>query len=385
MRTSSQKATVVALALLVSALVWAQSTVEVSGRVNPTAFGAKGDGHADDTAALKAVVAGGGTVIFPSGTYLISSTLAPAKKIRLVCEGATGLTGSIHGACRIKKSSAFTGPAIYLGPATQGSLIEGLEIDGAPGNQGDGIQVLANSIALRDVAVVNQGGNGIRIGEDAVQNTTQADTFYLERVRSANNHGHGFYIHKQDVYKDFPDANAGTMINCVAQVNDGDGLRIGKGLDNTFVGFLAEQNAGAGVHLVAGAGNEVFIGGDLAEGNTRGNVVLEAGNVLESYFFGTDTGSTVLDNGKPKSIFWNRSLGLSGPLSIGRTTPSPGVKVDVNGSVSITGDLAVGQSAIQNGTGSPSGKCRPASLYLRTDGGPGSTLYVCETGHWTAK
>jgi hypothetical protein len=39
-----------------------------------------------------------------------------------------------------------------------------------------------------------------------------------------------------------------------------------------------------------------------------------------------------------------------------------------------------------SGTGEKTGRCSPAgSLFTRTDGGPGSTLYVCEGGIWAAK
>ncbi len=37
------------------------------------------------------------------------------------------------------------------------------------------------------------------------------------------------------------------------------------------------------------------------------------------------------------------------------------------------------------GTGAPTGSCVTGSLYLRADGGSGSTLYVCEVGSWAAK
>jgi len=38
-----------------------------------------------------------------------------------------------------------------------------------------------------------------------------------------------------------------------------------------------------------------------------------------------------------------------------------------------------------NGTGAPTGSCSTGSMYTRTDGGPGSTLYVCEAGAWSPK
>lgn len=42
-------------------------------------------------------------------------------------------------------------------------------------------------------------------------------------------------------------------------------------------------------------------------------------------------------------------------------------------------------ATISFGAGAPGGSCVTPSLYLRTDGGSGSTLYVCEGGAWAAK
>lgn len=42
-------------------------------------------------------------------------------------------------------------------------------------------------------------------------------------------------------------------------------------------------------------------------------------------------------------------------------------------------------ATISFGAGAPSGTCTTPSLYLRTDGGSGSTLYVCENSAWAAK
>lgn len=40
---------------------------------------------------------------------------------------------------------------------------------------------------------------------------------------------------------------------------------------------------------------------------------------------------------------------------------------------------------IEQGLGAPSGPCKTGTLYSRTDGKPGSTLYVCEAGAWVAQ
>jgi len=40
---------------------------------------------------------------------------------------------------------------------------------------------------------------------------------------------------------------------------------------------------------------------------------------------------------------------------------------------------------IEQGAGAPHGPCATGTMYSRTDGRPGSTLYVCEAGAWVAK
>lgn len=372
--TAIGKSVVLAVVTVVFSPGLSQMKPPTASRIDVRYFGAKGNGRTDDTAAIKDAFAslspGTGTIQMTPGVYLISSTISPQGRFRLICEGSSSPTDAMAGSCTIFKARTFSGAALLLGPATEGALIEGVQVDGAPGNRGDGIQILANSIALRDVTVANQGGNGIRIGEDVQRDGTQANSFLLDRVRSLKNGQNGFYIHKEDVIgPGWSDANGGTMINCVAQANLGDGLRIGKAMDNTFIGMLTEANGGYGVHLVAGAGNQVFIGGDLNEGNHAGNVGMERGNVLGSYFIGTDTGAAVTDKGSPRSEIWNRFFDLKGGTPRGESGAG----------------LAIGQSVIYSGKGAPSGSCRTGSLYTRIDGGVGSTFYICEGGRWASK
>jgi len=64
---------------------------------NVRAFGAKGDGRADDTAAIQSAIsacaeAGGGIVFLPTGTYRVDGTLRVGKKVTL-----RGAGGSIDG------------------------------------------------------------------------------------------------------------------------------------------------------------------------------------------------------------------------------------------------------------------------------------------------
>lgn len=78
-------------------------------------FGALGDGATDDLAAFNAAiaaVAGGGTVLVPAGTFMLSNTLKVKNKIRLVGQGRS--------ATILKAMAAFpiTTPVVRLGDGT---------------------------------------------------------------------------------------------------------------------------------------------------------------------------------------------------------------------------------------------------------------------------
>ena len=60
---------------------------------------------------------------------------------------------------------------------------------------------------------------------------------------------------------------------------------------------------------------------------------------------------------------------------------------DVKVSVNKSGHLKLGGTATitLGAAGTPTGSCVTGSFYTRSDGGPGSTLYVCENGNWVSK
>jgi hypothetical protein len=57
----------------------------------------------------------------------------------------------------------------------------------------------------------------------------------------------------------------------------------------------------------------------------------------------------------------------------------------VNLTSNVTGTLPNTNGGRTKASGAPVGACTTGDLYTRTDGGVGSTLYVCEGGTWTAK
>ena len=81
-----------------------QSSADDTAAVDVRSFGARGDGAADDTAAIQAAVDHGGCVDLPRGVYRITKPI----EIRLERTGYTSLNG--HGVAQLAMDGA--GPAI---------------------------------------------------------------------------------------------------------------------------------------------------------------------------------------------------------------------------------------------------------------------------------
>lgn len=139
------------LAAGAAALVWGRGTgtraaerpgsEAEAGQVDVKAFGAKGDGKADDTAAIQAAVdaafaRGGGTVLFPPGTYVVTSVgIRP------------GIRYSGYGAAIkrppgqdkfVRTFNAAKEGYLYSGDADSPPLIiEGFVFDGSRAEQGE--------------------------------------------------------------------------------------------------------------------------------------------------------------------------------------------------------------------------------------------------------
>lgn len=135
---------------------WVETTVK-SIVVNVKDYGAKGDGTADDTAAvMKAVefAGDGGTVYFPAGKYRATSTLATLK-------GQTWVGASLNSDARPEFSGSHifadhAGVAILMAKDKSAS-IHSMRIQGRGFSNKDsiGIDCVSSSITLRDVTIWN--------------------------------------------------------------------------------------------------------------------------------------------------------------------------------------------------------------------------------------
>jgi Pectate lyase superfamily protein len=130
--------------------------------VNAREAGARGDGSADDTAALQAALdaADGGTLYLPAGRYLIGSlTLRPGARVRLLGDG--------QGATILKHANGASQSMLVSSPQPVGQLqVERLTLDGNQGNvawTASAIEVRADRFLLQDVEATRTMQQAVRV------------------------------------------------------------------------------------------------------------------------------------------------------------------------------------------------------------------------------
>jgi hypothetical protein len=168
--------------------------------INVKDHGAKGDGVADDRAAiqtpLKLVPEAGGVVYFPPGDYLVSGALRPnSRTLMYGCHVPrwSGLDNP-DSACKIRMSSPFQGPGLIVGGKTT-------------------VQVL-----LRDLTLVGNGAgtglHGLRM-PDLSPDTVSESSWQLDNVTIAGFSGSGIYgrVHVAILRGCFMHNNRGWGIN----------------------------------------------------------------------------------------------------------------------------------------------------------------------------
>lgn len=265
-------------------------------------FGAFGNNSNDDAAAIQAahdaLPTNGGMLVMPPGLYRIGSTLNFSKRIVLQAASGSVTSASVTPGCAIVKN--FTGTAIIL--TGDHSDISNLVVTTVSSNGGDGIQIKANSVALRSCAVLKQGGVGIRIGHS---DSTNCNIWYLDHVTCRENVGDGLYIHSDDSSSNM-NANSGTAIACSLNQNGGKGLRLKNGSWNKFVGLHSESNTGEGIYLEGQADSNIFDGGDQEANNgsfTAVQINISASTCNDNVFFYTQPDALISDSGTRTKLY----------------------------------------------------------------------------------
>jgi len=76
---------------------------------------------------------------------------------------------------------------------------------------------------------------------------------------------------------------------------------------------------------------------------------------------------------------------INGNQFLGPVTLDGSLNVSGRGTFNGVGVNPAGTISIVSGSGSPTGNCTTGALYLRSDGGQATTLYVCQAGAWAPK
>src|SRR5438309_10189368 len=249
---------------------------------NPRAYGAKGDGTADDTpainAALAAVPAAGGVLELSPGVYRITAPIRLTKQVIVAGAGFTDdPTPELRAATVLLKDGNFEGVSVEA----DACILRDFQVDGKAGNGGTGIVVKAARVVLENVAVTNQGGVGVRIGSPR----TNANLWRILNLVVVKNGSHGLYIHDPDPR--IPDVNAGILVGLDTRRNGGDGLCIDNATDNIFHGVMAAETAGYGINLHGTPGDKAtghIFWFPYAEANQRGEILLDTNAVFNVVF-----------------------------------------------------------------------------------------------------
>jgi hypothetical protein len=151
--------------VVLAAVIGTAPAPSVAGNVDVSAFGAKGDGVTDDTAAIQkavdsAAAGGGGVVTVPPGTYLV-------KGIKL----RTGVSLIGSGAATVLEAPPGTGSIIWFAAGKQTRIrIAHLVLDGGKAKQTDegiGVSLRGNSavteLVVERVTFQNHKGRAILI------------------------------------------------------------------------------------------------------------------------------------------------------------------------------------------------------------------------------
>lgn len=229
-------------------------------RLDPTKFGAVGDGKHDDTAAFLAVIAATETsteslIYIPSAKahYVVNQTLVLKRHVRI--EGETGAGWLAR--------STLLFPACTTGILVKRdggwSTIENVAILGSYGSNciSDGIKVEGPEVKIRNVRIAGFARNGLTFDCDLnPPRSSNCSAARIESVRSEVNGGWGLYTNGGD-------ANAILALGFDTEDNGMGCMSLNDFLGGTYVGGHCDESEIPGAKAIVGTdpnANYTFVG-----------------------------------------------------------------------------------------------------------------------------
>lgn len=266
---------------------------------NVLAYGARGDGVTDDTAAIQNAIdaknaAGGGSVLLPGGTYLVTGLTHKDNVI---------IVGEHKQATTIKLADSSDDDVIG-GTATDCG-VKDLKIDGNSANNttGSAIDLSGRRNILENIDIINAPEHGVHHNYTGGGGLELGNAYFMKDIVADSSGKHGFFVEAP---------SDGVMEACIS-------IDASDSADNTYDGFHFETTAKmSGCH----AWND-------ATGNRHRYALYEDSfgmQCINSYFEGGKTANAFLTG--QNGVFCNILLSAAGG---GKTLIIEGTEYNIEG------------------------------------------------------
>ncbi len=300
--------------------------------VNVKDKGAKGNGSANDTAAIQAainqVAGSGGTVLVPDGSYMIDAVVRLYLKSNMTLRMSGGATlkaiptsNANYNVLRIENASNVN----VIGGKVQG---ERSQHQGTSGEWGNGVSVLASkNVVIEGVVATDMWGDGFYISKNSSNVTACSVTADNNRRQGLTITAANGVVVKNSIFKNTngvepqsgvqlePNANEAInnvqILNSQALGNKGWGMKLTKPASGSAItNVTLNGNTISGNGANGGADGIVIVGssGHRITNNIVKNNLQAGISLVEGSLSNTVTGNTVTNNGA--SGVYSSSIGI---------------------------------------------------------------------------